>query len=181
MEYCINHPNKKALSVCHSCGKPYCESCLDEGREYYYCRNRKCQAVKESEASTAMLPARIDCPNCSSELQLSEDDRASGKFHCPECEAFLDYTVNPPRVLESKRYTRLFSTRNVGDIALLKSLLDDSEIDYYITGEYFLATYPMVEPARIFVLDEQVQRAKELLKGFSANTLGTDQEADMPE
>ncbi len=36
MENCVNHPNKKALSACHGCGKHYCESCLDEGKEFYY-------------------------------------------------------------------------------------------------------------------------------------------------
>ncbi len=45
MENCVNHPNKKALSACHGCGKHYCESCLDEGKEFYYCKNSECQEL----------------------------------------------------------------------------------------------------------------------------------------
>ncbi|MCL5268358.1 MAG: DUF2007 domain-containing protein [Bacteroidetes bacterium] len=135
----------------------------------------------KKEASEVVLPPRVDCPNCSSELQLSEEERKSRQFHCPDCEAFLDYSVDPPRILESKRYTKVFSTRNVGDIALLKSLLDDSEIDYYVAGEYFLATYPMVEPARFYVLDDQITRAQEVLKEFNASVRGTDTERNIPE
>jgi len=40
--YCKNHPNKKALSLCHSCGEYFCSDCLTEGKEYYYCKNNEC-------------------------------------------------------------------------------------------------------------------------------------------
>ncbi len=46
---CTNHPDKKALSICHSCKKYYCASCLDEGKEYYYCHDEKCQSMKREE------------------------------------------------------------------------------------------------------------------------------------
>ena len=42
-EKCTNHPNKNSLSFCHSCGKYFCEDCLDVGEEYYYCKEEKCQ------------------------------------------------------------------------------------------------------------------------------------------
>ena len=41
--YCKYHPNRTALSSCHSCGEYFCEGCLDEGKEYYYCKNLECQ------------------------------------------------------------------------------------------------------------------------------------------
>ncbi|HCY75941.1 MAG TPA: hypothetical protein DHV28_08460 [Ignavibacteriales bacterium] len=39
---CLNHPNKKAISFCHICNNYYCEECLIEGREYYYCHKENC-------------------------------------------------------------------------------------------------------------------------------------------
>lgn len=172
MENCTNHPNKKALSICHSCGKPFCESCLVEGKEFYFCKSPACQEMLKRESSLALLPSRIKCPNCSSELAVSDTERTSRKLHCPECEAFVDFTVNPPMILERKKYKEVFSSRNQGDIALLKSFLDDSDIDYYVVGEDFLAIYPLVQPATFYVLNDQVEEAKGLLKKFNANLFG---------
>jgi len=31
-EKCFNHPDKKAISYCHSCGKYFCEDCLSIGK-----------------------------------------------------------------------------------------------------------------------------------------------------
>lgn len=50
-EYCRNHPLKKALSFCHICREYYCEDCLEEGVEYYYCKKRSCQEAKHGETS----------------------------------------------------------------------------------------------------------------------------------
>ena len=47
--HCKNHPNKIALSLCHSCGEYYCSDCLNEGLEYYYCKNEKCNKLFLSE------------------------------------------------------------------------------------------------------------------------------------
>lgn len=124
------------------------------------------------ESSMALLPPRINCPKCSAEIFLSDSERTSRKFHCPDCEAFVDFTINPPIILESKKYTEVFSSRNQGDIALLKSFLDDSDIDYYVVGEDFLAIYPLVQPAKFFVLSDQAEEAKRLLKEFNANLFG---------
>jgi uncharacterized RDD family membrane protein YckC len=40
---CFTHPTRPALSVCHSCGRPFCSDCLVEGEEFYYCRDKACQ------------------------------------------------------------------------------------------------------------------------------------------
>ncbi len=172
MENCVNHPDKKALSVCHNCGKPYCELCLDEGKEFYYCKQPKCREVLLRESEAALLPERLTCPSCSSQLVLTKDERAAKTFHCPECEAYLDFTIDPPMVLEQKKYSEVFSSRNQGDIALLKSFFDDSDIDYYVVGEDFLATYPLIQPAKFFVREDQTEEAKGLLKEFNANLFG---------
>lgn len=172
MEHCVNHPSKKAISVCHNCGEAYCESCLVEGKEFYYCNKPACQAAMRQESAAALLAEKIKCPSCSSELRLTKDERAARTFHCPECEAYLDFTVTPPMVLKDKKYSEVFSSRNQGDIALLKSFLDDSDIDYYVSGEDFLSVYPLIQPAKFFVRDDQVEEAKGLLKEFNANLFG---------
>jgi hypothetical protein len=50
-EYCSNHPDIKALSLCHFCKVYYCEDCLVEGIDYYYCKENKCQEAKLRETS----------------------------------------------------------------------------------------------------------------------------------
>lgn len=181
MEHCANHPNRKAISVCHNCGGAYCEACLVEGNEYYYCRKPACQDTMRLESAASLLPEVIICPSCSSELRLAKEERAARIFHCPECEAYLDFTVNPPMVLKDKKYTEVFSSRNQGDIALLKSFLDDSDIDYYVSGEDFLAVYPLIQPAKFFVRDDQVDEAKGLLKEFNANLFGVSRRKNLEE
>lgn len=49
MAKCFNHSDKEALNVCHSCGRSFCEDCLTEGLEYYYCKDVACQKEREIE------------------------------------------------------------------------------------------------------------------------------------
>ena len=50
VEYCKNHPTKKAISFCHSCKQHYCEDCLEEGVEYWFCKSINCLESKLKEA-----------------------------------------------------------------------------------------------------------------------------------
>ena len=173
MKFCVNHPDEKAFSICHGCGKDYCESCLDEGKEFYYCKNPECQRLLLEELPAEPLPVNIICPNCSCELDLLDDERTSRKVHCPECEALIDLGVNPPKVLNKENYVELLSSLNQGDIALIRSILDDSEVDYYVFGENFLGVDPLIQPARFFVNENQLEKAKEVLKDYHLNIWGT--------
>jgi hypothetical protein len=172
MNTCFNHPDKKALSICHGCGKKYCELCLDEGKEYYYCKNPECHKLLEKELPHYNAPENAVCPKCEYELELSEDERIIGKTHCPECNTVVDCTVNPTKVLEKEDYTEIISSLNQGDIALIKSILDNGDIDYQIFGENFLSVRPLLEPARIFVNTNQIEKVQELLKGFDLKIFG---------
>jgi uncharacterized protein YbaR (Trm112 family) len=177
MKYCFNHPEKKAFSICRGCGKDYCEVCLVEGTEYYFCKNPECQKILDDEISgkneiLIKLPEIVLCPACESELELSEDERNESKVHCPECEAFIDFNNNPPKILLKANYIELLSSLNQGDIALIKSMLDDAKIFYYVVGENFLAIRPLLEPARFFVNEQQLKEAADLLKDFKLNIWG---------
>ena len=166
MKTCFNHPEKEALSVCHGCGKDYCEQCLDEGEEYYYCKKPGCQKLLKEELHPEILPDNVICPNCKRELKPTKKEKADRKVHCPGCDVLIDYNNIPPTVLNSEKYVELLSSINQGDVALIESILQDGNIDYYMVGENFLSMRPAIEPVRFFVNETQKNSAVELLKNL---------------
>jgi hypothetical protein len=172
MKTCVNHPDKEALSTCHNCGSDYCELCLTEGKEYYYCHKYECQEMLKKELSPAVHAGKVICPSCESELELSEEERQNGKIHCPECEAFINFTVNPPKYFAKENFVALLSSLNLGDIAVIKSILDDGGIEYYVMGENFLSIDPLIVPAKFFIKEDEVETAKILLKDFEFHFFG---------
>jgi len=172
METCVNHPDREALSFCHNCGKYYCRECLFEGKEYYYCKEPACREALLKESGVSEMPVVTTCPNCQSEIELSEDEKASGKYHCPECEALINIAVNPPVVLNKEEYILLASSLNQVDIGIVKSILDDAGIDYYAYGENFLSIRPLLEPVRFFVNQVQAEEAAALLKDYDFKIFG---------
>lgn len=181
MKTCFNHPAKKALSKCHGCGNYFCEECLDEGLEYYYCRRPECQSLRLQELSgkdekggykNESEPEMIVCPNCETEIEVTEEEIEKKAVHCPGCEALIDLKFDPPHVLQRDNYVELLSSVNLGDIALLKSILDDGQVDYYVFGERTLSADPFIFPVRFFVNEDQVELAKELLKNFDLRIFG---------
>jgi hypothetical protein len=165
---CLNHPERKAVNVCHNCGGNYCDECLTEGYEYYYCSKPECKAACDAE----LMPAEITCPNCSSAISLSLEERETKKIHCPSCEALIDFTNNGEKIQEPVEYIEFLTTMNIGDVALIKSILDDGQISYYVTGENFLTLEPLIQPARFFVTKGQFVEAAELLKDYKMNIFG---------
>lgn len=171
MKKCPNHPDKNAEYICHSCGKHFCDLCLTEAGDFYYCKNPECQeAMKVSLMPD--LPEEIVCPNCSENITPGEKERASRQVHCPECESLIDFTTDPPSVINPKEYVQITSSINQGDIGLIRSLLDDANIDYYIFGENFLIIDPLIQPARVFVVKDQVEEAKNILKNVDIHIFG---------
>lgn len=173
MKACVNHPDKKAVSVCHHCGKDYCGECLTEGREYYYCFSPECREALEKEIHPVKLPENINCPGCGNKIEISDTERITAKVHCPNCEALVDFNSDPPEVMNKENYAELLSSFNQGDISLIKSVLDNSDIDYYVFGENFLSVDPLIQPARFFVNVKDMETARELLKDFDLRIWGT--------
>jgi hypothetical protein len=55
-----NHPNRGALSFCHSCGNHFCSECLVEGGDcYYYGPDVACQTKRRRLTRTARKPTRL--------------------------------------------------------------------------------------------------------------------------
>lgn len=100
------------------------------------------------------------CPNCRAEY-------LPGVVQCSECMIPLVNELPPE---PEDKYTEVLSTYNAGDIALIKSILDDAEIEYQIEGEYFNAI--LLQPVKILVLQEKVEAAREVLKDFDLKYLG---------
>lgn len=46
---CANHPSAEALSFCHNCRKFFCEHCLTEAGDYYFCSAPDCVADSQRE------------------------------------------------------------------------------------------------------------------------------------
>ena len=177
MKTCINHPDKESLSICHGCGKEFCEECLSEGKEYYYCQNAECQKLFESDLPDEIFPEVVICYQCESELELNEVERKTGRVQCPDCFSIIDYNFDPPKVTSPENYCRLLSTFNQADISIIKSILDDGGIDYMVLGENFLSVRPLVEPVLFYVNVEQEEEAKALIENVDLNVWGTSMRA----
>lgn len=168
MKNCVNHPQREAMAVCHSCGRDYCADCLDEGSAYYYCKLPQCQDMLHKE----LLPENTTCPNCSTTLKLSNMERKIKKIHCPQCEAFINFNIDPPLVEKKEKYIQLLTSLNQGDIGVIRSILDSAAVDYYLSGENFLTVEPLIQPARFFVNANDLETARGLLKDFDLNPWG---------
>jgi hypothetical protein len=166
MKNCYNHPERKAYSICHSCGRHFCEECLTEGIDYYYCKSPECQKKKDFQQ------VEIVCPNCQSSIRVTREEVESSGFRCPECEIFIVITNGKPESSEDKNYIRLLSSLNQGDIAIIKSMLDNAEVDYYTAGENFLGVRPLIEPVIFYVNEKDMKLAKDILKDFELHLFG---------
>ena len=83
-------------------------------------------------------------------------------------------TLPPEDVPEYVDYVELLSTFNPSDIAIVKSVLDSTDIPYVWEGDYFTTAEPLVAPARLMVQTERAQEAAEFLKDLSLSYSGID-------
>ena len=99
------------------------------------------------------------CPKCRAEY-------VNGVTKCADCGVSLVYTLPEEKELQPKpSYKRFMEVANIGDIAIIKSILDDAEMDYYFQGETAHATYmSMLEPAILMIREDQFETVTELLK-----------------
>lgn len=99
------------------------------------------------------------CPNCRAEY-------VENVTECPDCHVSLVADLPETPAPEFTDYVEIVSTFNPVDIAMIKSLLEGQEIDFYLHGEYFNLAGPLVQPARLMVRKDQVEEVKEILKGL---------------
>ncbi len=109
------------------------------------------------------------CPNCGAEYR-------EGFTHCPDCDVELVKDL-PDRKAQldvktasedndNKTFIPVLSTYNLGDIALIRSILDNEGIEYYLQGENTSSIRGYMDPTILMVRNNQVDTVKELLKNF---------------
>ncbi len=97
------------------------------------------------------------CTNCGAEY-------IEGVAECADCRIPLVVELPIAKEGEQPQFEKILTLFNVGDIAVIKSVLDSAQIEYIFDGENFNLIDPMIQPARLFVKTSQVPMAKELLK-----------------
>ena len=129
---------------------------------------------------------KIVCPSCKTEIVLINEDLNKKLVRCPDCNSLIDISKNPIEIVKDKNYLQILTSMNQGDLGIIQSMLDDGNIDYFINGKNFLSVDPLIQPAKIMVLEEHYEEAKEILKDFQLNIFGVssnndDDEDDAPE
>lgn len=105
------------------------------------------------------------CPNCKAEY-------VEGITICTDCEVELVDKLPEIDHEENATFVPVLSTKSMGDIAIIKSLLDEQGIEYFIQGENMLHVLGSVDMAILNVKEEQADDVKELLKDFEPKFLG---------
>jgi hypothetical protein len=103
------------------------------------------------------------CPKCGKEY-------AKDIYVCGECGVSLAPELSPDspnELLELAEFEEILFTPNAGDMAVIKSLLDNEGIAYYFRGEFFSSAHPLTQPARLVVRIDQAEELKEILKSLN--------------
>ena len=103
------------------------------------------------------------CPKCKAEY-------VDGKTRCADCKVDLVYTLPEEKKQPHKPSFKPFmDVMNPADIAIIKSILDEAEIDYYFQGDTAHAIYiPMLEPAILMVREDQFETVEGLLRDLES-------------
>lgn len=102
------------------------------------------------------------CPRCKAEYR-------EGFTRCSDCGVDLveklpeeNYSIDP-----DVQFVEVLRTLNLVDIAFIKSELDSEGIHYFIKGDIIQNMNPLVDPAILMVLGDEVPKAQELLKDLN--------------
>jgi hypothetical protein len=104
------------------------------------------------------------CPKCGSEY-------VEGITECADCKVALK--PEPPRQVHRtpREFIEVLQTYNAGDIALIRSLLDNDDIEYIFQGDTVNSIYPLLLPATLIVRKDQVERVRELVQHMQVTFL----------
>jgi hypothetical protein len=98
------------------------------------------------------------CPKCRAEYR-------EGFTVCGDCGTTLvpELPPEPPKETPSGGvdFEEVLGFMDEGVVAIVKSLLDEEEIDYYVVGEF---SVPKGPDQKLMVRKDQAERAKEILK-----------------
>lgn len=103
------------------------------------------------------------CPTCRTEYR-------DGFVRCAECDLPLVAALPPEP--DALPFEVVCSTYNPGDVAVISAILDGDGIVYGFQGETFNRFRPLIDPVRLLVRSDQVERARELLAEMSLTWTG---------
>ena len=127
------------------------------------------------------------CPKCKGEY-------VKGITRCKQCEVPLiaslaDAPKLKPEPEKEIAFVSIVRTFNPQDVAIIKSILEDSGIEHYIQGEETIHLRPLVDPANVLVVKERAEDAIALLKDLDLsyyiarnydNDMNDETETDLP-
>ena len=116
------------------------------------------------------------CPKCKSEFR-------EGFFECSDCliplvgklpseepkpivEKSPPEEPKPTITSECIKFKNIKKSTDMGDIAIIESILDDHQIIYSIYNDYLASPFGGPDQYRLMVPKDQAQEARELLKDF---------------
>jgi len=105
------------------------------------------------------------CPKCATEYQ-------AGVTICADCDVPLVAELPAAAADDLIEAEEILATYNVGDILMIKSLLDANHIPYLLHGETFAVVDPLIQPARLLVPPAWAAQVRELLQGLDLNYRG---------
>jgi hypothetical protein len=108
------------------------------------------------------------CPECKAEY-------LDGVTTCAGCGVPLVAVLPPEPDHSGEGFVHVLSTYNAGDVAVVQSILEGTDIEYFIKGKNFNEMEPLVQPAQLYVARHQVNTVKELLDDVKIRFLGVTQ------
>ncbi len=105
------------------------------------------------------------CPVCRSEY-------VEGVTECHDCRVPLVKVLKDPLDEPPIEFEEVLQTYNQGDIAVIRSLLDNEDIQYFFRGEIFNLVDPLIQPAKLHVRKDQSKRVREMLANLNVTFLG---------
>lgn len=115
------------------------------------------------------------CPQCATEYQ-------AGVATCADCN--MPLVPDQPAAVADEliEAEEILATYNVGDILMIKSLLDANGIPYLLHGETFAVIDPLIQPARLLVPPAWAAQVRELLQDLDLHYMGINAERrELPE
>lgn len=107
------------------------------------------------------------CPKCGSEY-------VPGVYRCPDCDVDLVHTLpeeqKNPAIDTDTEFIEVMNTYDAGVLTLVKSILDDVGIPYFIKGEHSVYVFSHIYPARVLVIKQEAEKARELLNALIQDT-----------
>jgi len=150
---------------------------------FYKMMQKPQEETKIRNLGKAKIVPESSCPSPKTFVDYIED-KINGKQKqelrkhidgCKDCMDALQAIFNMSAEVDTRRnakidYKKVYSTFNPQDTALLKSILEENNIDYYVTNEWSGGVYPHATGMDIMVVETQAEEVRRLIEDFRNKT-----------